>query len=233
MFLFRWLTAPIRLGLKLVALVVTGLVVYYAVTLVQVWLTSRHDDPVPAQAIVVMGAAQYDGVPSPDLAARLDEALLLYQKGLAPLVVCTGSKEPGDVYTEAESGARYLESKGVPAKAILEGGGRDTWANLETAAALLVPRGATDVLIVTDPFHEDRSMAIATDVGLTPHPTPTRTSPITGTSVVPYFLSTAAGVALGRVVGYQHLHELGKLVGQAVTAPLGPASESASVSRAP
>nr|MDA8359765.1 hypothetical protein [Actinomycetota bacterium] len=68
-------------------------------------------------------------------------------------------------------------------------------------------------LIVTDPFHEYRSMAIATDVGLTPHPTPTQSSPITGSAVIPYFLKEAAGVALGRIFGYQRLHSLASLPG--------------------
>ncbi len=211
MFVLRWITAPLRWALKIFVLLVVAAVIYYAVTLVQVWLTSRRYDPVGAQAIVVMGSAQYDGVPSPDLRARLDEALLLFQKGDAHLIVCTGSKEPGDAYTEAEAGRAYLVSKGVPATDILEAGGRDTWTNLALAASLLRPRGDTDVLIVTDPFHEDRSMAVATDVGLTPHPAPTQTSPIRGTAAIPYFLSTAAAVALGRIVGFQRLHALGDM----------------------
>jgi uncharacterized SAM-binding protein YcdF (DUF218 family) len=201
------------MALKIVVLVVVALVVYYAVTLVQVWLTSRQYDPVAAQAIVVMGAAQYNGVPSPDLQARLNQALILFQHTYAHVIVCTGSKEPGDHYTEAESGESYLVSKGVPPQDILEAGGRTTWTNLYLAAEQLKPRGDTDVLIVTDPFHEDRSMAIATDVGLTPHPTPTQSSPINGSAVIPYFLSEAAGVALGRIVGYQHLHALASLPG--------------------
>jgi uncharacterized SAM-binding protein YcdF (DUF218 family) len=207
-FLIRWVTAPIRWAVKIAVLLVVAVVVYYAVTLTQVWLTSREYDPVPAQAIVVMGAAQYNGTPSPDLEARLNQALILFQQGYAHLIVCTGYKEPGDSYTEAEAGKTYLESKGVPASDILEAGGRTTWTNLALAADELKPLGDTDVLIVTDPFHEDRSMAVASDVGLTPHPTPTQSSPISGTAVIPYFLGEAAGVALGRVVGYQHLHAL-------------------------
>jgi len=200
---------PLKLVLKILVVVVAAVVVYFAVTLVQVWLTSRQYDPQPAQAIVVLGAAQYNGVPSPDLQARLDEALLLYRKGDAKLIAVTGNKEPGDQFTEAETGARYLESKGVPATDIVEAGGDDSWANLSDVAPELKARGATTVLMVTDPFHEDRSMAIATDVGLTPHPTPTQTSPIKGWSTVPYFLKEAVGVSVGRIIGYDHLHALG------------------------
>ena len=207
----RWVTAPLRWAMRVAVLLVAALAVYYLVTLAQVWLTSREYAPVHAQAIVVMGAAQYNGVPSPDLRARLDEALILFRQGDASLIVTTGSKEPGDRYTESESGRAYLVSKGVPPADILEAGGRSTWSNLSLAAAELRARGDTDVLIVTDPFHEDRSMAVATDVGLTPHPTPTRTSPIRGTAVIPYFLKTAAAVAIGRIIGYQHLHALALL----------------------
>jgi len=200
---------PVRLALKIVGLLVVAIVVYFAVTLVQVWLTSLVYAPQRADAIVVMGAAQYDGVPSPDLEARLHEALLLYRRGYAPLIAVTGSKQPGDVYTEAESGAAYLEAHGVPAHRILEAGGNDSWFNLADLAPELRDRGVHSILMVTDPFHEDRSMAIASDLGFTPHPTPTQTSPITGFSTVPYFLKEALGVGLGRIMGFQNLHAFG------------------------
>jgi uncharacterized SAM-binding protein YcdF (DUF218 family) len=203
------LLGPFRLVFKIVFLLVLAVVVYFAVTLVQVWLTSRQYDPRPAQAIVVMGAAQYDGVPSPDLQARLNEALLLFHQGYADVVTVTGNKEKGDRFTEAEAGARYLETKGVPSADIVEAGGDDTWQSLSDVAPKLKARGDTKILMVTDPFHEDRSMAIASQLGLVPYPTPTQTSPITGWSTVPYFLKEALGVGLGRIIGYQHLHALG------------------------
>ena len=159
------LLAPIRWALRIAGLVLAVVVLYFAVTLVQVWLTSRQYDPHAAGAVMVMGAAQYDGVPSPDLASRLDEALLLYHQGYAHLIMVTGNKEPGDVYTEAESGEMYLVSKGVPRADILEAGGDDSYQNVADAAPALKARHATVVLVATDPFHEDRSMAIATRPG--------------------------------------------------------------------
>ncbi len=96
--------------------VVVVIMVYLVVTAVQVWWTGRRYDPRPAGAIVVMGAAQYDGVPSPDLAARLDEAELLWRQHYAPIIMVTGSKEPGDQYTEAEASARYLIDAGIPSR---------------------------------------------------------------------------------------------------------------------
>ena len=198
---------------RLILLVVVGILVYLGVTLVQVWLTGRHYDPRPAQAIVVMGAAQYDGVPSPDLAARLNEAELLWRDHLAPLVVVTGSKEPGDVYTEAEASARYLEAAGIPAGDISQVGGRDSWENMALTSGVLLERGDRQVLVVTDRFHEDRSLAIASSVGLTGYPTPTTTSPIRGWSAVPYYLKEAVGVGLGRIIGFNHLSSVHSSLG--------------------
>ena len=129
--------------------------------------------------------------------------------GLCPPDRGHRSKEPGDVYTEAESGAAYLEAHGVPADRILEAGGNDSWFNLADLAPELRDRNVHTILMVTDPFHEDRSMAIASDLGFTPHPTPTQTSPITGLSTVPYFLKEALGVGLGRIIGFQNLHAFG------------------------
>lgn len=190
---------------KVVLLLVLLGIGYLAVTAVQVWLTSRHSDPHQAQAIVVMGAAQYNGVPSPDLQARLATADQLWSEGLAPVVVVTGSKEPGDAYTEAEAGATWLAAHGVPPGDIEQAGGRNSWENLTDAARQLLAAHRTEVLIVTDGFHEDRSMAIATDVGLHPSPVPAVDSPLRGMAVIPYFAKETVGVAVGRIIGYQRL----------------------------
>jgi uncharacterized SAM-binding protein YcdF (DUF218 family) len=169
------LLAPLRWALRIGLAVLGVIVLYFAVTLVQVWLTSRHYDPRPAGAIVVMGAAQYNGVPSPDLRARLQQALTLYHDGYAHLIVVTGGKEPGDRYTEAQSGAMYLEKAGVPAADVVQAGGDDSYENIADAAAKLKGHADTVVLVTTDPFHEDRSMAIASDFSLSPSPTPAQT----------------------------------------------------------
>ena len=137
------LFAPLRWALRFAILVVTVIVLYFAVTLVQVWLTSRQYDPHPAGAIVVMGAAQYDCVPSPDLRARLDQAAILYHQKYAPLIVVTGNKKPGDKCTESQSGAMYLEEvKGVPRSAILQAGGDDSYENIADAQPALLRRNS-------------------------------------------------------------------------------------------
>ena len=204
LFIYRIL----RFALRLAKYLVIAVVIYLAVTAVQVWLTGQRYSPQASGAIVVMGAAQYNGVPSPDLRARLEQASLLWHQHYASTVMVTGSKEPGDVYTEAQASARYLESVGVPATDILKAGGRDSWQNLSEAAPLLIARGETTVLVVTDKFHVARSMAIASSVGLTPHPTPTQTSPISGISALPYYAKETAEVALGRIIGFDHLSSI-------------------------
>jgi len=195
----------VRTLLKIVLAIVVLAAVYFVVTAVQVWLTSRESDPQTSQAIVIMGAAQYNGVPSPDLLARIQDADSLYKRHLAPLIVATGAKEPGDHYTEAWSEATWLARNGVPSGAIVQVGGRTTWESLNLAVAVLDRKGLKKVLIVTDGFHEDRCMAIATELGLDPKPVPATSSPIRGWSAFPYFMKEAAAVALGRIIGYSHL----------------------------
>src|SRR3954447_21414886 len=109
----------LRLPFKLVGVVVSLAVVYLGITFVQVWASSRRDEARAAEAIVVFGAAQYNGRPSAVLRARLDHAVDLWHKKLAPYVVVTGGKQPGDRFTEATASAQYLQSKGVPDAAIL------------------------------------------------------------------------------------------------------------------
>jgi uncharacterized SAM-binding protein YcdF (DUF218 family) len=203
----------VRLLLRLVGVVLTVVVAYFAVTAVQVWLTGRRYEPHQAGAIVVMGAAQYDGVPSPDLRARLDQARLLWTQHYATDIMVTGSKESGDTFTEAQASARYLEVHGVPAADILQAGGSDSWENLAQASPILLSHGDKVILVVTDPFHEARSLAIASSVGLEPSPTPTQSSPIRGWATVPYYAKETVGVGLGRIVGFDHLSSIHSSLG--------------------
>jgi len=122
--------------------------------------------------------------------------------------MCIRDREKGDVYTESGVGATYLEKRGVPLADIVEAGGNNTYENVADAAPLLKARKVVTVLVTTDPFHEDRSMAIVSSFGFSPSPTPTRTSPIKGWSTVPYFLKEGVGVGLGRIVGFNHLEWL-------------------------
>jgi uncharacterized SAM-binding protein YcdF (DUF218 family) len=196
----------LRRGLFAALLVVVVVVGYYAISLFQVWSTGRSDYTGRADAIVVMGAAQYDGRPSPQLAARLDHVAELWPRGRAPLVVVTGGKRPGDRFTEAQASARYLEDRGVPAGSILlEDQGTNSYDSLRGVAEQLRARGLHEVVIVTDPYHALRSKLIAEQLGLRAHVSPTPTSVVHGREQVTRELREAAGVALGRLIGFQHI----------------------------
>ena len=113
-------------------------------------------------AIVVLGAAQYDGVPSPVLRARLDHAIVLRDRGIAATVVVTGGNQPGDRETEASASARYLRERGVPEADILqEVSGTNSWQSLATAARFLREEGMEDVVLVSSPYHALRTEEIA------------------------------------------------------------------------
>lgn len=195
-----------RFVVRGVALLVALFVVYIGVTFVQVWAASRRDGAKRADVIVVFGAAQYNGRPSPVLRARLDHAADLYERELADLVFVTGGRQPGDRTgeTEASASASYLEQRGVPEEAILwEPFGRSSWQQLASVASVLKRRGMTDVLLVSDPFHSARVGAMADELGLDAAVSPTRTSPISGVTELRYLAKETAAVALGRVVGFR------------------------------
>jgi uncharacterized SAM-binding protein YcdF (DUF218 family) len=198
----RWLR---RTVLGVVAVVVIG-ALYYFVTLFQVWRTGEAEQARPVDAIVVLGAAQYNGRPSPVLASRLDHAFELYQRGLAPFVVVTGGKQPADLFTEADTEARYLTDRGVPAAAILrEESGRNSWDSLDGVAVLLRERGLRRVLLVSDPFHSLRIRGMAGELDLVAYVSPTRTSPIRGMAAFRRMLKEAAGVGVARIIGWHRL----------------------------
>lgn len=189
-----------------VAAVAGLLLCYYLITLFQVMRAGRATDPEPADAIVVLGAAQYDGRPSPQLAARLDHALDLWNAGVAPVVMVTGGNQPGDRFTEAEASAAYLVERGVPAEAIMgEDEGHTTYESLEAAADQLLAADRRRVVVVTDPYHALRARLIAGDVGLDADVSPTPTSVVTGTARFRRELVEAGGVALGRIIGFERL----------------------------
>lgn len=198
-----------RRRLLIAASIVCALFVgYSAVSLFQVFSAGRSNDARPVDAIVVMGAAQYDGRPSPQLAARLDQVAALWPEGLAPRVVVTGGKQPGDRFTEAEASADYLIERGVPDAAILrEDQGATSYESLERVARLLDAQspGRHSVLIVTDPYHTLRSILIAREVGLTAHGSPTQTSVVTGAQSFQRHVVEAGGVAVGRITGFDWL----------------------------
>jgi len=209
-----WLTWKL---VRRVALVVGLLLVaYYLVTLFQVWRAAEDDDRSKTQAIIVLGAAQYDGRPTDVFKARLDHAHELWKAGVAPTIVVTGGGQPGDRYTEAGAGAEYLHELGVPDTAIQrETTSRSSWESLTASARFLQDEGITRVTLVSDPFHMLRLRLIAEDLGFDAVTSPTRTSPITGVEEWGRFASEALRVAFGRVFGFGALaraSRVGKVV---------------------
>ncbi len=185
----------------------TVAVAYFAVTFVQVWSEARRDDARRADAIVVLGAAQYDGVPSEALRLRLDHAVDLYRRGVAPLVVLTGGRQQGDRFTEASVGFLHLRAAGIPESALqLENQGTDTWESLKAASRFLRAEGAHEVVLVSSPYHSLRVEHIADDVGLVGHASPARSSG--GSGSFGNLARETLAVGVGRVIGYQRLSRL-------------------------
>ena len=204
--MFRWAARVLALALVL-------LVVYLAVTFVQVWSTSRRDEAQRVEAIVVFGAAQYNGTPSPVLRARLDHAVTLYRRGYSDRIVVTGGRRPGDRYTEATASALYLRRKQIGERSILRVvSGTNSWQSLASAANELKKRGLTDVLLVSDGFHSARIAAMAEELGLAAHTSPSTASPISGVEKLPYLGRETVAVAAGRVLGFRRMAGIDRTV---------------------
>ena len=158
---------PVWSAVLAAAVVVVGLV---AASGVAVWNAAHTDDASRIQragAIVVLGAAQYNGVPTPVFADRLDQGKLLFDQGRAPVIITVGSKEPGDRTTEAQAGKDYLERHGVPADAVVaEPVGNDTWQSLEGAARYMREHDLRSAFLVSDPWHNLRIKRMAGDLGI-------------------------------------------------------------------
>jgi uncharacterized SAM-binding protein YcdF (DUF218 family) len=170
--------ASTSLGWRLTRTAFLTLAVLWVCSLALVVLFEHLDMRGKSQAIVVLGAAQYDGRPSPVLRARVDHAVELWQAGMAPRLIMTGGRGLGDTTTEAAVERRYALTHGVPDSAILmEQQGRSTSESLRQVAELL-GHDSRDVVLVSDPFHMLRLAILARRFGLKPHTSPTRTSPI-------------------------------------------------------
>ena len=179
---------------------------YLLISLLQVWNTGRSADRQPVDAIVVLGAAQYDGRPSPQFQARLDHALELWNLNLASYIVVTGGKQQGDRFTEAAASRKFLESSGVASDLIFEeNSGTTTYASLFAVSQVARDLKIARVLIVSDPFHLLRAELIANEVGLKASSSSTQSSVIRGGDAFRHNLQEAVGVAVGRIVGFQRV----------------------------
>jgi len=165
--------------LQAIGLLLLAAAIIYTVSLVLVLVVSQEDQREPADAIVVLGAAQYNGRPSPVLRARLDHALGLYRDHLAPLVLVAGGVGRGDTTSEAMVGRRYLIAHGVPADAVVaQSEGRTTMASMTAVTDWLHQQGLGRALLVSDPFHMFRLRLEARRTRLEAYTSPTESSPI-------------------------------------------------------
>ncbi len=167
----RWLGRVVAAVVLAAVLVVTG-------TAFAVWKQARVDQQAPSDAILVLGSAQYDGVPSSVFEARLAHALDLYRDGLAPTIVTVGGKRDGDRFTEAEAGSAWLQDGGVPADAIVPvKTGTDTLTSMQAVRLVYAKRNWDSIIVVTDPWHELRTNRIAADLQMATLSSPTRQGP--------------------------------------------------------
>jgi vancomycin permeability regulator SanA len=150
----------------MVLLLVIAVLAYPAWLAFRVWDQSHDDEVHTVDAIVVLGAAQYNGEPSPVLKARLDQATYLWNEDLADAVIVTGGKQEGDRFTEAQASHMYLEQQGVPAENIFEEAeGTTTYESLVRVKDIAEERDIDSVLLVSDPMHSERIKRMANDLG--------------------------------------------------------------------
>ncbi len=184
-----------------------ALALYVVVTFAQVVLAGRQQLTSSAEAIVVLGAAQYDGRPSPQLEGRLLTAIDLWNDGSAKYFIVTGGRQEGDRFTEAETSRNVALDSGVPDSNILfEDEGTTTWESLQGVAQIVQQYRISSVILVTDPYHAMRASLIAKRSGINvAGVAPVQDSVVSGFSSLRRHLIETAGVAIGRVTGFQQI----------------------------
>lgn len=211
------MTSAARTIVALISAVVLAVGAYVLLCGVLLFWNASHTDMRNADAIVVMGAAQYNGTPSPLLESRLQQALEDWTDKRAPFIAVTGGKRDGDQFSEAEASEEWLTSRGVPSSVIVsENEGASTWESLEGIAPLLRQRGVVRVIAVSSPWHVERVMLSLQQLGFETVASPTRTSTdgfaglewiSNGASLVKA-LRESLGVSVGRIIGFDRLLSL-------------------------
>jgi uncharacterized SAM-binding protein YcdF (DUF218 family) len=189
---------------RLIAALVLAAFLLIASTAGAIWWTARQDARPSSDAIVVLGSAQYNGVPSSIFAARLEHALRLFRDGVAAVIVTVGGKAVGDRFTEAESGRDYLAAAGVPAESLLAiPEGADTLESMRSVSRVFDERGWRTAVLVTDPWHAMRTERMAEDAGIEADSSPTRQGPsvYSRTTQARYIVRETAAYLLYRATG--------------------------------
>ena len=185
---------------RLLILLGIVLVFYLCANLLDVWVASRAQSDATAPAAIVLGAAQYNGEPSPVLKSRLDRALELYKDSRVDLVVVTGGGQAGDTTTEAKTGYDYLRAAGIPDEALLlEVQGASTYESVGAAARILRDRDITSAILVTDSYHSRRAQLVAEEFGMDPD------VELVGSASFSRLAREAVAVSVGRVTSFRRL----------------------------
>lgn len=186
---------------------------YIGLTVFEVWRVGHTQSTAQVDAIVVMGAAQYDGVPSPLLKARLMHAFDLWKQKVAPRIVLTGGNKPGDRFTEASASAIFLRQQGVPQEDLLqESASRSTYEALRNMRDLVKNdskfAGIERIVIVTDPYHELRSRLSAHERGFVASTSSAPNSPVAGNNTLKKHVKEGVGIAIARIIGFGNLWKI-------------------------
>lgn len=171
--------ARLRCGLTILVVILSLGLLLVGILCLWIYEEGSRDEATKADAIVVLGAAQWDGQPSPVLKARLDHAISLYNKGLAPSMILTGGVGEGEQLSEAEVSKNYVLKRSIPDFSILmEQRGHTSLQSIKAAKQIMDERGMESAILVSDPFHMLRILRMAKDCGIQAYGSPTRTSPI-------------------------------------------------------
>jgi uncharacterized SAM-binding protein YcdF (DUF218 family) len=189
---------------RVVAAAVLAVFLLVSSTALAIWWNARQDSRPQSDAIVVLGSAQYNGVPSSIFEARLEHAVALYEDGVAPVIVTVGGKATGDQFTEAEAGRDYLADAGVPSDALLAvPEGVDTLESMRAVSTAFDEHGWSSAVLVTDPWHAMRAERMAQDAGIEAESSPTRQGPAVQTRATQfrYILRETAAYLVYRATG--------------------------------
>ena len=201
--------AFVRSALVLTVGVCLALVSYVGTAAVSLTWAGTHQYSKITDAIVVMGAAQYDGVPSPLLESRLQQALNLWKQKQAPVIAVTGGKRTGDRFTEGDTSRRWLTDRGVPvADIIVESAGHSTWESINNLAPLLNNASVRTVVVVSSSWHVQRAALSLEELGFSAQSSASPDGILSGSSEKSKLIREIAGVSLGRIIGFGTLFDI-------------------------